>query len=215
MVLGHRLSLALALAALALSSIRPAIADRYTVTDLGELPGLPFTSVWQQTINNEGDVAAYANSNADDLINEPFFGEASYLWRNGVITPLPGLPTSIDTIAFSLNDLGQVVGRSTPSGERNHAVMWEHGVIHLLGELPGDNKSGALEINDRGQAVGYSQRPVADGNDRRAATWYRGKVSRLPSLPGGGGFDEGLGINDKGRIVGFSGPSSGLEHIAV
>lgn len=209
-----RLALA-ALAALALAMTRPAAADGYTVTDLGALPGKPYSSTWQQAINNNGEIAAYANSSVSDLVNETYFGDASFLWKNGVIAPLPGLPNSFDTIAFSLNNKGQAVGRSTPDGERNHAVLWDHGVIQLLGELPGDNKSAALQINDRGQAVGYSQKPVADGNDRRAALWYKGAVSRLPSLPGGGGYDEGLGVNEQGQIAGFSGQSYGLEHIAV
>src|SRR5258708_975663 len=204
-----------ALAALALIASRPAAADGYTITDLGALTGKPYTSAWQQTINNSGVIAAYANSSQDDLANETFFGDAAFLWKDGAITPLPGLPNAIDTIPFSLNNRGQVVGRSTPDGQRNHAVLWDHGVIRLLGELPGDNKSAALIINDLGQAVGYSQQPVADGNRRRGAFFYKGKVSQLPSLPGGGGFDEGLGINEAGQIFGLSGPGFGLEHATL
>jgi probable HAF family extracellular repeat protein len=204
-----------ALVAIALSTSRPAAADRYTVTDLGALPGMPYTSAWQQTINNDGVIAGYANSSADDLANTTFFGDSSFVWKNGTITPLPGLPGAIDTVAFSLNNSGQVVGRSTPLGQRNHAVVWDRGVISLLGELPGDNSSAALKNNDRGQAVGYSRKPLADGNDRHAVLWDKGTVSKLPPLPGAGTFDEALGINDKGQIVGWSGAASGLEHIAL
>src|SRR5258706_3421380 len=176
------------LAGLALTVSRPAAADGYTVTDLGALPGMPFTSTWQQSINNGGVIAAYANSSADDLANSTFFGDSSFLWKNGTITPLPGLPGAIDTTALSLNNKGQVCGRSTPDGERSHAVLWDHGVIRALGELPGDNKSAALLINDLGQAVGYSRQPVVDGNHLRAVLWYKGTISRLPSLPGGDGW---------------------------
>jgi len=209
-----RLALA-ALAALALALPLSAAPGGYAVTDLGALPGMPYTSIWQQTLNNGGLIAGYANSNQDDLANTTFFGDSAFLWKNGTVTPLPGLPGAIDTVPFCINNRDQVVGRSTPLGERNHAVLWDHGVIDTLGELAGDNSSAALAINDRGQAVGYSRKPLAEGNDRHAALWYKGAVSQLPPLPGGGVYDEGLGINEKGEIVGFSGPASGLEHIAL
>ena len=213
---GSILSLAAAaLAGLALTASRPAAADGYTVTDLGALIGMPYTSIWQQTINNGGVIAGYANSSADDIANSTFFGDSAFLWKNGTITPLPGLPGAIDTVPFSLNNNGTVVGRSTPDGQRSHAVLWDHGVIRALGELPGDNKSASLQINDRGQAVGYSRQPVADGNHLRAVVWYKGKISRLSSLPGGDGWEEALGINQEGQIVGFAGPAPGLEHIAL
>jgi probable HAF family extracellular repeat protein len=209
-----RLALA-ALAVLALTVSRLAIADTYTVTDLGALPDQPYTSIWQQTINNDGMIAAYANANADDIANATFFGDSSFLWKKGTITPLPGLPDAIDTVAFSLNNKGQVVGRSTPLGQRSHAVLWDHGVIQTLGELLGDDKSAALQINDRGQAVGYSRQTVLDGNGLRAVLWDRGRITRLPSLPAGEGWEEALGINEKGQIVGYAGPSPGLEHAAL
>jgi probable HAF family extracellular repeat protein len=202
-----------ALVALALSTSRAAAADGYTITDLGALPGQPYTSVWQQTINNHGVIVGYANSNQDDLANTTFFGDSAFLWKDGTVTPLPGLPSAIDTIPFSLNNKGQVVGRSTPAGQGSHAVLWDHGVILSLPLLPGDDRGGALQINDRGQAVGFSRNPAL--GVRHAALWYKGIVTQLPPLPGGGVYDEGLGINEKGEIVGWSGPASGLEHIAL
>src|SRR5690349_2196374 len=134
-------------AGLALAAARPAAADGYTITDLGALPGMPYTSAWQQTINQHGVIAAYANSSADDLANVTFFGDSAFLWQNGTITALPGLPGAIDTIPFSLNNRGQVVGRSTVPGVPNYPVLWDHGVIQALPELPGDDKGAALTIN--------------------------------------------------------------------
>jgi probable HAF family extracellular repeat protein len=211
-----------ALAALALLTSSPAVADNYTITDLGTLSSsYLYNWTWQQTINNQGVVAAYAN-NGDQPGNIPdpnaFDGDASYLWKDGTITPLPGLPGATDTIAFSLNGLGRVVGRSTVPGTPNYPVLWVNGVIQALPELSGDNKGGALMINDRGWAVGYSASTVT--GIRRAAiwdTWYKNRVtvSQLPPLPGGGMEDEALGINAKGQAVGFSGPAGGLEHATL
>jgi probable HAF family extracellular repeat protein len=211
-----RLALA-ALVAVALSSPRLAAAGGYTITDLGTLPGSASTWDWQQSINNDGVVAAYANNTADP---NAFAGDSSFLWKNGKITHLPGLFGATDTVAFSLNNEGQVVGRSTPAGEKNHAVLWDHGVIQKLGELPGQpghghNSSAAVKINDRGQAVGYSRNTVDFPNTRQAVLWYKGTIAQLPPLPNGGNLDEGLGINEEGQIVGFSGPAGGPEHPAL
>src|SRR5690242_7455649 len=148
-----RLALA-ALAALALALPLSAAPGGYTVTDLGALPGKPYSGDWQQTINNGGVIAAYANSSADDIFFNGFIGDSPFLWKNGTITPLPELPGAIDTIPFHINNVGQMVGRSTQVSPFNHAVFWDHGVIGVLPELPGDTSSAALSINDRGQAVG-------------------------------------------------------------
>ena len=203
-------------AVLALFTARPsAAADRYTVTDLGALPGKPYSAEWQQTINNAGVVAAYANANADDLFFEAYVGDSPYIWNNGTITPLPEPPNATDTIPFHINNKGQVVGRSNAPqfGEYNQPVLWDRGVIQVLPVLPGDNKGGALSINDRGQASGYSANP--DTGVRHAAVWYKGTVSQLTPLPGGGIWDEALAVNEIGQFAGYSGPAEGSEHIAV
>jgi probable HAF family extracellular repeat protein len=155
-------------------------------------------------------VACYANN-----IPNPnaFDGDSSFLEKSGLITPLPGLPGATDTVAFSLNNDGQVVGRSTPSGEHNHAVLWDHGVIQQLGELPGDIRSAALKINDLGQAVGFSRKDTPTDNIRHAVFWYKG-TSPIQLLARRN-FDEGLGINEPGQIVGFSGPAPASEHPAL
>src|SRR5262249_55237947 len=159
----------------------------YTITDLGGQPDAPYSSVWQQTINDHGVVAAYANSSADNILTETLLGDSAFVWKSGITTPLPGLPNAIDTIASALNNQGQVVGRSRPAGERHHAVLWNNGIIQALGELPGDNRSNALMINDRGVVVGYSQNTGA--GTRRAVAWYKGSITQLTPLVLGPTFD--------------------------
>src|SRR5262245_47846245 len=111
--------------AFALSLSMFAAADGYTVTDLGALPDAQYSSAWQQTVNDSGVVAAYANASQDNICNGVLFGDVGFLWSDGTITPLPGLPGAVDTVPFSLNNRGQVVGRSTVVAPFNHAVMWD------------------------------------------------------------------------------------------
>jgi probable HAF family extracellular repeat protein len=204
---------ALLCAAVALFTARAAVADdRYTVTDLGALPGKPHSAVWQQSINNAGVVVAYANASAESLFNNGFIGDSPYLWQNGAIIPLPEMPDSIGTTPEHINNNGQMVGRYTPLGEHNQPVLWDQGVIQVLPVLPGDNRGNAITINDLGQAAGYSANTMT--GTRLAVIWQQGIVSALTPLPGGGGYDEALGINDKGQVVGWSGPFPGAEHIA-
>jgi probable HAF family extracellular repeat protein len=187
-----------------------AAARGYAITDLGAPPGYANSWCWQQAINNSGLLAFYANNSDQDP--NAFVGDVAFLWKNGQSTPLPGLTNATDTVAFSVNDNGQAVGRSTVTPPYNHAVLWNHGVINQLPELTGDIRSAALKINDRGQAVGYSRKSP---NVRHAAVWYMGRVTQLPPLPNGGNFDEALGINEPGQIVGFSGPDPDAVHPAL
>jgi probable HAF family extracellular repeat protein len=204
---------ALLVAALGLSAAPPAAAGGYTVTDIGALPGKPYSAVWQQTINNAGVVAAYASDDPLDLFFNGFTGDSPFLSYRGTVIPLPELPGAIDTIPLHINNKGQVVGRSTPLGDHNHPVLWNQGVISVLPELPGDNKGAALTINDNGLAAGNSQNTST--GIRRATLWHKGKVSQLAPVPGGGLWDDALGINEEGQIVGWSGPAPGFEHIAL
>jgi probable HAF family extracellular repeat protein len=197
----------------ALAAPRPAAAAAgYTITDLGALPGKPFSGEWQQTINNAGVVAAYASADPMSLFFNGFVGDSPFLWQKGTITPLPELPGAIYTIPEHINNNGTVVGRSTPAGSPNQPVLWDKGVIQVLPELPGDDKGSALTINDSGQAAGNSANSAT--GVRRAVLWDKGTVSQLTPVPGGGTYDDALGINEQGQIVGWSGPAPGQEHIA-
>lgn len=79
--------------------------------------------------------------------------------------------------AFSLNDLGQVVGSCTMAGEaESHAFLWQSGTGMIdLGTL-GGSFSQANAINDLGQAVGFNTNAAGQGH---AALWN----TLLPPTP--------------------------------
>jgi probable HAF family extracellular repeat protein len=122
-------------------------------------------------INNSSVVVGQDNNWA--LFNgvDGFDRAASY--KNGVSTYLPllsapDLDPSCNNGAAGINDLGQIVGWSTPFGWKHavgcftpenpsHAVLWsQNGDIRDLGPLPGDSQSAASRINFFGQVIGAS-----------------------------------------------------------
>jgi uncharacterized membrane protein len=198
-----------ALAALTLSVSRTAIAQsRYTITDLGTLPGYTSDNYfeWQSTINNLGHVAAYAND-VDPANPNGFSGDVSFIWDGpNKKTLLPGLPGSTDTIVFNLNDFDQSVGISTLAGIQVACQWSTDGKVKSLPSLPGDTGSGSLVINNFGTSVGFSGIPGSAALN--AVKWENGHAIALPPLPGMV-YSQGISINDSGVAVGYSGPNGG------
>jgi len=173
--------------------------SRYTITDLGTLPGLAGSYVWGG-VNNQGHVAVYAN---DDPI--ALLGSSSFLWKGpGDIQLLLGPPGATTTVAFGLNDLDQVVGASGPTPEGYLAVLWEGGKVTTLGKLPGDTESDAYAINNWGLVVGLSLNFNVDPYTSLATYWYKGKIYSLPPLDGAAN-SLAMAVNDWGQAVGISG----------
>ena len=94
--------------------------------------------------------------------------------------------------------------------------LWKDGVMTALPN-PGGHQSAAYGVNNLGQIVGVAETATVDPNcflpqrlDIEAVVWgpTAGEVRMLPPLPGDvvGGA---LSINDRGQIVGASGPQCG------
>lgn len=182
----------------------------YVVTDFGSLPD----GGWATDINSFGQVVGHSTA-AD--------GEHSFafMWHpdvpNGVtgeLISLEDLEDGGDSVAFALNDLGQVVGRSS-SGLEDRGFLWQPsspngktGSAYDLGALPGGgDRSSATGINSIGQIVGYSLAHTGV----RAFLWQpvlnnstTGSLIDLGDLPGGEDYSVASDINDLGQVVGTS-----------
>jgi probable HAF family extracellular repeat protein len=80
------------------------------------------------------------------------------LWENGTIADLGTLGGSY-SVAYGVNDLGQIVGQSSTTDGATHAVLWDHGTITDLGTL-GGSYGLAYGINGNGtKIVGQSAVP--------------------------------------------------------
>jgi uncharacterized membrane protein len=175
--------------------------SRYTVTDLGTLPGLDYSYVWGG-VNRRGHVAGYATNSADPSV---FDDSSSFLWKGpGKLQLLPQLPDATATIAFALNDFDQVVGSSGPTPEGYLAVLWQRGTIKTLGKLPGHTDSDAFGINNPGLVVGHSLDFNVDPWTSTAVFWNKGKICPLPPLAGATNSGA-VAVSEWGQIVGYSG----------
>lgn len=124
------------------------------------------------------------------------------------------------SIAFDVNDLGQVVGRSQDGSGQHRPFLWSEstGLIDLgsLGGCTTGRLCAAHAVNNLGQAVGLTE--DANGEDR-AFIWEDGVMTDLGVLPGGV-WASAWNINDHGQVVGWSGfrsffwsPGTGIVEI--
>ncbi|MGX4642250.1 PKD domain-containing protein [Massilia sp. SYSU DXS3249] len=108
-----------------------------------------------------------------------------------------------ETLAFGVNDLGQVIGSSTINAQNNfHAFVWSQrtGIIDLGALPPGPGDSVAADINNAGQIVGASQ-----VNGRNHAVLWSRKTGLLDlgMLPGTN-VSNASAINEAGQVAGNS-----------
>jgi probable HAF family extracellular repeat protein len=162
--------------------------------DLGTLGG---TLGFPSALNNRGQVIGTSNL-AGDTIADPF------LWDRGKLIDLftdtvGGNPT----LAFAINDRGEIVGAAAFPNAPFDAFLWRKGVATDLGHLD-DCGSLAFGINSRGQVVGGTFSCGA-GTHARAFLWENGSMVDLNTLiPYDSDFRvvEAEAINDRGEIAG-------------
>jgi len=201
---------------------------RYRLIDLGTFGGPNSTDFSSPIMNNHGAITGGADT-ADSDPNYPncynyidCFVMHAYIWRNGVLTDLGGLPGGFGSEGNWINDYNQVAGQSenglidpllgTPEAI---AVVWKsNGQIVDLGTF-GGNESLAAMVNNRGQVVGAAANTVPDpfpgplgfwGTQTRAFLWERGVMTDLGDLGGPDAF--AMSVNERGQISGVSYTSS-------
>ena len=208
-----------------LAAVAMAQTPRYTVTDLGTLPGGTFSQA--SVVNDNGLVTGLATG--------PDGAQHAVLWYKGHILDISrrglGGPNSG---AFSVNESGQVSVQAEAStkdpNNENFCVygtglqclpaVWQNGVTTPLPLLGGNNGSVGI-INNRGEMVGFAENGTRDPAcppgvelsgtgpqvlDFEAVIWgpRHGQIRELHPLRGDT-VGIGLGINDNGQAVGVSG----------
>lgn len=113
----------------------------------------------------------------------------AFVYANGTVIPLGD--ASAPSAALSINDRGDIVGRSNGT-----AFLYANGAMRDLGTLGGNN-GGARDINDHGVIVGMA----SNATGQPASFIYR---DAMTTLPGPGTGSSAIAINDRGQVVGSS-----------
>ncbi len=200
-------------------------AQRYTVSDLGTLPGGLFSQA--TFVNNYGLVTGVSTL--------PDGTQHAVVWYRGSIFDIAAhSPAGTNSGAVAANDWGQVLVQaeitsddpnnenfcSYFTGRACRAFVWQNGASTLLPNLGGTNGSPGM-INNRGQIVGMAESSVHDSScptqpaitgsgpltlDFEAVLWGGGprQIRELRPLPGDS-VGMAFSINDLGQAVGGSG----------
>jgi probable HAF family extracellular repeat protein len=162
---------------------------RYYVTDLGTLPG--GNASYANAINNRGQVvgssyvqnasnqnvpypvlynngkvqmlgasagSAWAINNAGKVVGES--SGLAFLY-NGTMQNLGTIPGETSSVAYGINDFGEIVGEASNNG-LSQAFLY-NGTMHGIGTLPGYSYAEAQGVNDLGEIVGWSYNFVSSG----------------------------------------------------
>lgn len=160
------------------------------------LKGIPYA------INDSGEVVG-GTSGGGIFPKLAFPNGAAFLYSNGTTTIINN-NLKENYVAYGINNLSQVVGIFGSSGR---AYLSDKGIIINLGTFPGDRYSQANDINDSGQVVGSSG--LTGVNDSRAFLYSSSTgLQDLGRLRSTDLFSTGLGINNLGQVVGFSGTNN-------
>jgi probable HAF family extracellular repeat protein len=174
----------------------PACAEAQVQYSVFEFPPAPNGQFVPVGINNSGVVVGNVNTHAPHG-----FWPMATLWdaANGYRL-LPSLVGGgYIREAHSINNSGQVAGRSSLSGGIYHACRWEpDGTPTDLGVLFGTSGEG-YGINDQGDVTGTTY--TSQNTDRVSAFLYNN--SGMHNL-GDGGFEaHGRAVNSAGTVVGY------------
>ncbi len=216
-------ALALSLSPLAASAPVPASPPRFTVTDLGTLPG------GQQSVayglNDRGQVVGWFDGGVDDNQGyEVMVHNHAVLWDQGKILDLGLLKGFPYSAGQGINNQGQIAGGwdvnyhpyigGGIAGLRE-TFLWQNGNRTLIQGAKPFFVDRANAINGNGQIAAVA---VSDAG-QWAALWSKGTLTVLP-LPPGFTKSYAYALNSAGAVVGWAskdieaGPESHAEYHA-
>jgi probable HAF family extracellular repeat protein len=174
--------------------------------DLGTLIGSGGYSV-AQAINRYGEVVGQSTVGPGGQTH-------GFVWTKARgLKDLGTLSGGANSIAYDVNDHGQIVGLSDSGASYSHAVLWTAtGKIQDLGTLANTTGSNANGINNAGQVVGYA---VFSNFSYHAFVWTKTAgmqdLNSLIASNSGWTIEFAFAINDSGQITG-RGSINGQEH---
>ena len=189
----HKLAQAIALGLLALAA-NQAHAVNYTFSDMGGLSDLD-NPILTRGINNLGQVVG------GQFYSAGAGGSAAVQWNGNSWSALANPDGTDGSQGFGINDSGQVVGTSIPTGQdASIPVRWDNGVPTRLDSV--NTYDFPAAINNSGLVTGMIW---SSESTLHPATWAAGgtAMTELPTLGGTTGYVYfNHSINEAGAIVG-------------
>ena len=177
------------------------IYDDNQISHIESIPVSRVGTVNARDINDSGEVVGYFS---DNINGSPY--ARAFVVTGGQYQELGTLPGQRFSQAYSINNLGQVVGSSYGRRVGNtfyeSAFLYSDAVMEDLGVLLGGTESKAYDINNLGQVVGFSN---TFSRTQRAVIFYQGEVVDLNNFivsEDNVFLREAWAINDKSQIVG-------------
>jgi probable HAF family extracellular repeat protein len=143
-------------------------------------------------INNEGRIVG--------TIEKPDpSGHEAFIWDKETGFTLLGTLGGKNSVAYSINDKGQVAGWSEIDEGYRHAFIWDdvNGMTDL-GTVGGDTSS-AFVVNNRSQVLGHSS--DSKGNFYIVIWDKKNKVRRIRRISDGS-LNWRIALNDNGQLMG-------------
>jgi len=174
----------------------------YNIIDLGTLSGT--ASCRASAINDFGKVVGWCSLSSSGV--DPLRG---FMWEDGVMTSLGGVPGYPNAWPVAINNLRQIVG-FVSNVQSHHAFLWMSGIMSDLNDLLPENSGWELvyatDINDAGQIVGWGYHNAIP----RAYLFDGIEFVDLGTL--GGNISVAWAINESGKVVGAADTEDGERH---
>ena len=208
---------------LGVPEIRAALWKDGSVFDLGTLGGNESVAY---NVNKHSEIAGGALNTISDPYTSSFLNffisgatqvHAFLVKRDGIMHDLGTLGTGTDSMAFYMNDEGQVAGQSFTDTAVNastglptmHPFLWENGKMKDLGTIGGTLVQQIAGLNAKGQVPGAMN--VAGDNSYHPFLWDGQSLVDLGTF--GGNYGVAFGMNDAGEVVGWAGiPGDQIPH---
>jgi probable HAF family extracellular repeat protein len=192
----------------------PAIAQTYTMTDLGVLPGYTYSGVYG--LNNLDEIIGYSGNLLGGL---PLGGRVQFIYRDGKLMPFtPAGASVVIPLGITGGRKGlqgdderrkvRITGTAVvPADSLGEAFLYQDHFLRILGLLPGGHQSSGHSVNSFGEVVGSAD----DANyNLQPVVYQHGNLVSLGSL--GGPSGEANSNNDLGEVTGYSDLSTTEYH---
>lgn len=190
----------LALAVTAAAFAQPTAKIRYSITDLGVMPGMAASSA--EGLNERGEVVGHCAPPNEN------FNQQGFVWSNGTMRSIGLLDQGEYSLAHAINESGSVVGEGDEGFVQPQAIL-SSGNSLLNIEHHGGSNLRAIAITDSGVIIGnrsisYLWAPIVWTQDPAHTDRFLSVL--LPNHPSGqvdARMGYAFGANNSAQVVGY------------